>query len=31
LKQRWRPWPIETPKLSAKDQCNPILRQLLGN
>jgi dTDP-4-dehydrorhamnose 3,5-epimerase len=25
------PWPIETPKLSAKDQCNPTLRQLLGN
>ena len=25
------PWPVETPKLSAKDQCNPTLRQLLGN
>ena len=25
------PWPIETPKLSAKDQCNPTLRQLLSN
>jgi dTDP-4-dehydrorhamnose 3,5-epimerase len=23
------PWPVETPKLSAKDQCNPTLRQLL--
>lgn len=25
------PWPVEPPKLSAKDQCNPTLRQLLGN
>ena len=25
------PWPVETPKLSAKDQCNPTLRQLLSN
>ena len=25
------PWPIETPKLSAKYQCNPTLRQLLAN
>ena len=25
------PWPIESPKLSAKDQCNPTLRQLLSN
>lgn len=24
------PWPVETPKLSAKDQCNPTLRQLLA-
>ncbi|WP_223533138.1 dTDP-4-dehydrorhamnose 3,5-epimerase [Pseudomonas sp. BF-R-30] len=25
------PWPIENPNLSGKDQCNPTLRQLLGN
>ncbi len=25
------PWPVETPKLSEKDQANPTLRQLLGN
>ena len=24
------PWPVASPKLSAKDQCNPTLRQLLG-
>ncbi|WP_043310805.1 dTDP-4-dehydrorhamnose 3,5-epimerase [Pseudomonas sp. ML96] len=24
------PWPVEQPKLSAKDQINPTLRQLLG-
>lgn len=25
------PWPIDAPKLSAKDQCNPTLRELLSN
>ena len=25
------PWPVADPKLSAKDQSNPTLRQLLGN
>lgn len=24
------PWPVDAPKLSAKDQCNPTLRQLLA-
>jgi dTDP-4-dehydrorhamnose 3,5-epimerase len=24
------PWPLDTPQLSAKDQANPTLRQLLG-
>lgn len=24
------PWPVEAPKLSAKDQCNPTLLQLLA-
>ncbi|MNE82841.1 dTDP-4-dehydrorhamnose 3,5-epimerase [compost metagenome] len=24
------PWPVEAPQLSAKDQLNPTLRQLLG-
>lgn len=24
------PWPLEAPNLSAKDQCNPTLRQLLS-